>query len=66
MIISGLERVMSAKERIVETERLFLRKMNIGDFDALYQIIADPDTMQHYPHAFDDYSGVAEPPVPIK
>ena len=54
MIISGLERVMSAKERIVETERLFLRKMNIGDFDALYQIIADPDTMQHYPHAFDE------------
>ena len=45
---------MSAKERIVETERLFLRKMNIGDVDALYQIIADPDTMQHYPHAFDE------------
>lgn len=38
---------------IVETERLFLRKMNMGDLDALYQVLADPEIMQHYPYSFD-------------
>ncbi|MCR5687751.1 MAG: GNAT family N-acetyltransferase [Lachnospiraceae bacterium] len=39
---------------IVETERLFLRKMNMGDFDALYQVLADTDIMRHYPYTFDE------------
>jgi len=30
-------------EMIVETARLFLRKMNMGDYDALYQVLADMD-----------------------
>ena len=41
-------------EVIMETERLFLRKMNRDNFDALYQILADPDIMQHYPYTFDE------------
>ena len=45
----------SSMKMIVETERLFLREMNMGDFDALYQILADPVIMRHYPYAFDEY-----------
>ena len=41
-------------EVVVETERLFLRKMNIDDFDALYLVLADTDIMQHYPYTFDE------------
>ena len=39
---------------VIETERLLLREMNDGDFDALYKVLADPKTMQHYPYTFDD------------
>ena len=39
---------------ILETERLFLRKMNMDDFDALYAVLADPHIMQHYPQTFDE------------
>ena len=38
----------------IETERLFLREMDSADFDALYQVLADPEIMRHYPYAFDD------------
>ena len=38
---------------ILETERLFLRKMNMEDFDALYVVLADSETMQHYPYTFN-------------
>ena len=38
---------------IIETERLQLREMNMDDFDALYRILSDADTMQHYPAPFD-------------
>lgn len=41
-------------DRILETERLFLRKMRAADFDALFAVLADPDNMRHYPHAFDE------------
>ena len=41
---------------ILETERLFLRKMTMEDFDSLYVVLADPDIMQHYPYAFDEKS----------
>ena len=31
---------------IVETDRLFLREMNMEDFDALYKVLADVGIMQ--------------------
>ena len=39
---------------IIETERLFLREMKENDFDALYEVLADEDIMQHYPYTFDE------------
>ena len=39
---------------IIETERLFLREMKENDFDALYEVLADTDIMQHYPYTFDE------------
>ena len=39
---------------IIETERLFLREMKENDFDALYEVLADADIMQHYPYSFDE------------
>ena len=39
---------------VIETERLLLREMTYDDFHALYQVLADPDIMQHYPYTFDD------------
>lgn len=38
----------------IETERLFLREMNTGDFDALYKVLADREIMKHYPYTFDE------------
>ena len=31
---------------ILETKRLFLREMNMDDYDALYAVLADKDIMQ--------------------
>jgi RimJ/RimL family protein N-acetyltransferase len=39
---------------ILETERLLLREYTEGDFDALYPILSDPVTMQHYPRPYDE------------
>lgn len=39
---------------ILETERLFLRKMNQGDFDSLCKILQDEKAMYAYEHAFSD------------
>ena len=39
---------------IMETERLLLREMTYDDFHALYRVLADADSMQHYPYAFDE------------
>ena len=41
-------------KKIIETERLFLREMNMDDYDALFKVLADPDIMQHYPYTFDE------------
>ena len=41
------------KNPIIETERLLLREYTLNDFDALYEIMSDPETMQHYPAPFD-------------
>lgn len=37
----------------LETERLYLRELTPEDFDALFEIFSDPETMQHYPQPFD-------------
>ena len=39
---------------IIETERLILREYTMEDFDALYEILSDPITMQHYPKPYDE------------
>ncbi len=41
-------------EVILETERLFLRKMTMEDFDSLYVVLADSGIMKHYPYALDE------------
>ena len=39
---------------MIETERLSLRRYTTDDFEALYEILSDPETMQHYPAPFDE------------
>ncbi len=39
---------------MIETERLLLREYTMDDFDAPYEIMSDPETMQHYPAPFDE------------
>ena len=41
-------------EMMIETERLLLREYTMDDFDALYEIMSDAETMQHYPAPFDE------------
>ena len=38
---------------MIETERLLLRRYTPDDFDALYEILSDPETMRHYPAPYD-------------
>ncbi len=38
---------------IIETNRLILREYVTEDFDALFEILSDAETMQHYPAPFD-------------
>ena len=37
----------------LETERLMLRELTREDFEALYEILSDPETMVYYPKPFD-------------
>ena len=37
----------------LETERLLLREYTMEDFDSLYGILSDMETMKHYPKPFD-------------
>ena len=39
---------------MIETERLLLREYTADDFDVLYEILSDAETMQHYPAPFDE------------
>lgn len=39
---------------VIETDRLILREYVTGDFDALFEIVSDKETMQHYPAPFDE------------
>lgn len=38
---------------VFETQRLIIRELNHNDFDSLYEILSDEDTMKHYPSVFD-------------
>ena len=38
----------------IETERLILREYTTEDFEALFEIVSDPEVMQHYPCPFDE------------
>ena len=38
----------------IETERLLLREMTDDDFHALYKVLSNSGTMQHYPYLFDE------------
>ena len=42
------------RSMIIETERLILREYTWEDFDSLYEIVSDAETMQHYPKPFDE------------
>ncbi len=37
----------------ITTDRLFLREMNPDDFQALFRVLSDPETMWHYPYTLD-------------
>lgn len=39
---------------ILETERLYLRKMEQSDYSALCKILQDEEVMYAYEHAFSD------------
>lgn len=39
---------------MLETERLVLREFTAEDFDALYEILSDSETMEHYPKPFNE------------
>lgn len=43
-----------SKIMIIETNRLILREYTLDDFDNLYEIVSDPETMRHYPKPFDE------------
>ena len=36
------------------TKRLYLKELTEEDFPALYNVLADPEIMQHYSYAFDE------------
>ena len=39
---------------ILETERLIIREYTPSDFDALYEILSDAETMKYYPKPYDE------------
>ena len=39
---------------MIETPRLILRNYTLSDFDSLYEILSDPETMQHYPAPYGE------------
>lgn len=38
---------------MLETKRLILRELTNDDFDSLFQILSDEETMKHYPKPYD-------------
>ena len=50
-----LEKEYNTEGRLmIETKRLLLREYTPDDFDALYEILSDPETMRHYPAPYDE------------
>ena len=39
---------------MIETERLILREYCLEDFEAIFEILSDAETMQHYPKPYDE------------
>lgn len=39
---------------VIETRRLILREYTPEDLPAIYEILSDPETMQHYPAPYDE------------
>ena len=39
---------------MIETDRLILRNYTEEDFDGLYRIVSDPETMQYFPKPYDE------------
>lgn len=39
---------------VIETARLILRNYSMEDFDAIFEILSDEETMQHYPKPYDE------------
>ena len=39
---------------ILETNRLMIREYSPSDFDALYEILSDAETMKYYPKPYDE------------
>lgn len=52
MMLLGAEE--PPKNLPLETQRLTLREMTAGDYDALYAVLGDSDIMQHYPYTFTE------------
>ena len=41
-------------DMILETKRLIIREYTLKDFDALYEIFSDAETMKYYPKPYDE------------
>ena len=52
-ILNTKEAFTMSGKIILETPRLLLREYIPEDFNALYEILSDPETMRHYPAPFD-------------
>lgn len=39
---------------IIQTNRLILREMNKNDFNSLFTIFSNQETMKYYPYIFDE------------
>ena len=39
---------------VMETSRLIIREYTQKDFDALYEILSDGETMKYYPKPYDE------------
>ncbi|MCS1390124.1 GNAT family N-acetyltransferase [Lysinibacillus boronitolerans] len=39
--------------KIIETERLYLRALKMDDHHELSKVLSDPESMQYYPHPFN-------------
>ena len=47
-------KIKTRKKMQLQTDRLILREYTMNDFTALYEIMSDAETMQHYPAPSDE------------